>query len=50
MRAEAREDDVCVWMTKEEASDLLREIDKWPELPQVERDLIATLKQLQGDG
>ena len=50
MRAEPRDDQVCIWMTKEEASDLLREIDKWPELPAVERDLVAALKQLQTDG
>jgi hypothetical protein len=40
MQAEPREDKVCVWMTKEEAQNLLREIDKWPELPKVERDLV----------
>jgi hypothetical protein len=50
MRAEPREDEVCVWMTKQEASDLLREIDKWPELPAVERDLVTALKQLEADG
>jgi hypothetical protein len=50
MRAELQEDEVCVWMTKEEASNLLREIDKWPELPAVERDLVAALKHLQVDG
>jgi hypothetical protein len=46
MRAERREDEVCVWMTNEEAQDLLREIDKWPELPEVERDLVEALKEL----
>jgi hypothetical protein len=33
-------------MSNEEAQNLLREIDKWPELPQVERDLVDALKQL----
>jgi hypothetical protein len=33
-------------MTMEEAFSLLREIDKWPELPQVERDLVDALKAL----
>jgi hypothetical protein len=33
MQAEPRDDRVCVWMTKEEAQSLLRELDKWPELP-----------------
>jgi hypothetical protein len=46
MEAETREDKVCVWMTKEEAQNLLREIDKWPELPTVERDLVNALKEL----
>ena len=46
MQAEPREDKVCVWMTKEEAQNLLREIDKWPELPKVERDLVDALKEL----
>lgn len=46
MRAESREDEVCIWMTVEEAHDLLREIDKWPELPRVERDLVDALKTL----
>jgi hypothetical protein len=46
MQAEPREDKVCVWMTKEEAQNLLREIDKWPELPKVERDLVNALKEL----
>jgi hypothetical protein len=46
MQAERREDKVWVWMTNEEAQDLLREIDKWPELPKVERDLVDALKQL----
>jgi hypothetical protein len=46
MEAEPRDDKVCVWMTVEEALGLLREIDKWPELPQVERDLVDALKAL----
>jgi hypothetical protein len=46
MRAERREDVVQVSMTEEEAQDLLREIDKWPELPKVERDLVDALKAL----
>jgi hypothetical protein len=46
MQAESRDDRVCVWMTTEEAQDLLREIDKWPELPKVERDLVDALKAL----
>jgi hypothetical protein len=48
MRAERREDDVGVWMTEEEAQDLLRELDKWPDLPKVERDLVDALKELAG--
>jgi len=46
MEAERREDKVCVWMTEEEAQNLLREIDKWPELPKVERALVDALKHL----
>jgi hypothetical protein len=46
MRAERHEDEVSVRMTSEEAQDLLHEIDKWPELPQVERDLVDALKEL----
>jgi hypothetical protein len=46
MQAEPHEDKVCVWMTKEEAQGLLRELDKWPELPKVERDLVNALKEL----
>lgn len=46
MRAEPRDDQVCVWMTMEEAVSLLREIDKWPELPRVERDLVDALKAI----
>jgi hypothetical protein len=46
MRAEQREDVVQVSMTQQEAQDLLREIDKWPELPKVERDLVDALKAL----
>jgi len=46
MRAERRDDGVLVWMTAEEAHDLLREIDKWPDLPKVERDLVDALKEL----
>ena len=50
MQAEPDEDKVCVWMTKEEAQEeaqsLMREIDKWPELPKVERDLVNALKEL----
>jgi len=48
MRAERRDDDVAVRMTNEEASDLLRELDKWPDLPRVERDLVDALKSLAG--
>jgi hypothetical protein len=33
-------------MTIGEARDLLRELDKWPELPKVERDLVDVLKTL----
>ena len=36
-------------MTIEEAESLLREIDKWPELPQVERDLVNELKSVLHD-
>jgi hypothetical protein len=46
MEAESRGEKVCVWMTEEEAQNLLREIDKWPELPKVERDLVDALKKL----
>jgi hypothetical protein len=46
MHAESRDEQVGVWMSKEEAHDLLREIDKWPELPKVERDLVDALKEL----
>jgi hypothetical protein len=46
MKAEPRDDRVCIWMTAAEARDLLREIDKWPELPKVERDLVDALKTL----
>ena len=46
MQAERRKDMVWVSMTNEEARDLLREIDKWPDLPKVERDLVAPLKEL----
>ena len=46
MRAERREDEVSVWMTEEEARNLLRELDKWPDLPKVERDLVDALKEL----
>jgi hypothetical protein len=28
------------------SSELMREIDKWPELPKVERDLVNALKEL----
>jgi hypothetical protein len=44
MRAEPRDDQVAVWMTRAEADDLLRELDKWPDLPKVERDLVDALK------
>jgi hypothetical protein len=47
MQAEPRDDAVCIWMTMEEALSLLREIDKWPESPQVERDLVDALKALR---
>ena len=46
MRAESNHDEVRVTMTPEEARNLLREIDKWPELPKVERDLVDALKTL----
>jgi hypothetical protein len=44
MRVEPRNDQVAVWMTRAEAEDLLREIDKWPDLQRVERDLVDALK------
>jgi hypothetical protein len=50
MQAERREDGVLVSMTDAEARDLLREIDKWPDLPKVERDLVAALKDVRSDG
>ena len=46
MRTESNGDQVAVWMSREEALNLLREIDKWPELPKVERDLVDSLKAL----
>lgn len=46
VQAEPRDEKVCVWMTAAEARELLREIDKWPELPRVERDLVDALKTL----
>jgi hypothetical protein len=46
MRAERRENEVFVWMTEEEARNLFRELDKWPDLPKVERDLVDALKEL----
>ena len=46
MRAERREDEVFVWMSEEEARNLLRELDKWPDLPKVERELVDALKEL----
>jgi hypothetical protein len=46
MRAESNDGEVRVTMTTEEARNLLREIDKWPELPKVERDLVDALKAL----
>jgi uncharacterized protein (DUF169 family) len=46
MQAEPRDSKVYVSMTMEEALSLLHEIDKWPELPQVERDLVDALKTL----
>jgi len=33
-------------MSNQEAHELLRELDKWPELPTVERDLVDALKRL----
>jgi hypothetical protein len=45
MRVESRDDQVAVWMTRAEADELQREIDKWPELPRVERDLVNALKR-----
>ena len=50
MQAERREDGVFVWMTDAEARDLLREIDKWPDLPKVERDLVSALKDVRSNG
>lgn len=46
IRAERREDEVFVWMTEEEARNVLRELDTWPDLPKVERDLVDALKEL----
>ena len=46
MEAEQREDRVCVCMTTEDAHTLLRELDKWPDLPEVEQNLVAALKEL----
>ena len=50
MQTEQREDVVCVCMTTEEAHSLLRELDKWPELPKVEQDLVDALKELLREG
>jgi hypothetical protein len=47
MQAEVVQDEVRVRMTRAEAENLLREIDKWPDLPQVERDLVDALKELR---
>jgi hypothetical protein len=49
MEAEPQRDGVRVWMTQDEARDLLRELDKWPDLPKVERDLVDALKELPSD-
>jgi hypothetical protein len=46
MRAERREGRSVRRMTEEEARNLLRELDKWPDLPKVERDLVDALKEL----
>ena len=48
MRAERRKDGVWVRMSDREAQDLIREIDKWPDLPKVERDLVDALKDVHG--
>ena len=50
MQAEQRDDRICVCMTTEDAHSLLRELDKWPDLPKVEQDLVDALKQLLRDG
>jgi hypothetical protein len=50
MQARKRDDGVFVSMTDQEARDLLREIDKWPDLPKVEQDLVAALKDVQPHG
>ena len=50
MEAEGRGDKVHISMSAEEAQSLLRELDKWPELPAVERDLVDALKELLGGG
>jgi hypothetical protein len=49
MEAERREDKVCVCMRTEDAHSLLRELDKWPDLPDVEQDLVNALKALLYD-
>ena len=46
MEAEPQRDGVRVSMTQDQARDLLRELDKWPDLPKVERDLVDALKEL----
>ena len=50
MEVEQLEDKVCVCMSTEEAHTLLRELDKWPDLPEVEQDLVVALKELLHDG
>ena len=49
MKAEPQRDGVRVWMTRGEARDLLLELDKWPDLPKVERDLVDALKEIPSD-
>jgi hypothetical protein len=46
MQAEPQEDKVYVRMTFDEARDLLQELDKWADLPKIERDLVDALKGL----
>jgi hypothetical protein len=50
MEAEQRGDTVWVCMRTEDAHSLLRELDKWPDLPEVEQHLVDALKKLLHDG
>jgi len=50
MQVEQRWDRVCVCMAMEAARSLLQELDKWPDLPEVEQDLVDALKEFLQEG